>query len=152
MIQLINIRKLAYRLANRQVSDKEQMLYLLVFTLISSVSSMYVVEKWQTHDPVTQATWFTDIISTFFELAIVCAAYGVNQKGDGQEFIARFICLSVPLTLRTFVIVMAMSYIVGTFLPLPTDFLVPLIMVLTYVYVYWLMMKYMRIAAGGQKA
>ena len=98
-------RDLASRLRNDQVSSKEKLIYLLVFLLfISFALSIASCSKESNH--------IENFVFAIMETIGLIICYQTNQKGDGKNFIERYICLGFPICIRAIVMTIAMVIIV----------------------------------------
>jgi hypothetical protein len=150
-MQLFNVRRLAKRLSTGQVGPREQMHYLLVFTLINAFAGTSIFSHYLAPKAITPLTIALDVLTLFFEGLIVVVAYRINNRGDGRDFIMRFLCISVPLLIRTIFISFVCIFVASTFLPLPPEVVSPIVTVTVYLYILTVMIISMRVIAGRQE-
>ena len=84
-MNLFNDEKLAYRLKNNEVSSQEQFCYYIAMFCL--YNSHYI--------GMTALEVMIDIISYI--------AYRINALGDNDRFIERYVCLSLPIMIKTIV-------------------------------------------------
>lgn len=102
-----NTVALARELKSRSLSQSERMKYYLVS------STMYALFSEMNGYNNTSPSLISIIQSTVVVVAIVVGiifCYRINSKGDGQEFIDRFVCLSWPILIR-FVVCTSLIYV-----------------------------------------
>ncbi|MEX0940289.1 MAG: hypothetical protein WDZ41_02940 [Candidatus Babeliales bacterium] len=103
----LNMYKLAHDLKNNVVTEWEKFKYLVGGILLFNWF-------WQLCKPpiakdVYQIIFFGKAIVVFNILAIVLFLYGIyncwkiNQKGNGKNFIERFVCLNFPAFIRMYI-------------------------------------------------
>ncbi|MDR7867197.1 MAG: hypothetical protein RIN56_10285 [Sporomusaceae bacterium] len=76
--------------------------------------------------------------------ATVC--FQANSRGDGKNFLERYICLQVPLTIRFWVICIPASFLVGVvvfFINMPESVLLA-VMLLIGLGILWAYIAYLR--------
>lgn len=88
---IINSDALARDLKLGTVSQKDKLIYFLLFILLHSMVSIR-----------------TNVLGVIIDLLItvvgIFICYKANRKGDNKEFIERFICLSLPINLSMILI------------------------------------------------
>ena len=96
-------KELAKRLHENAVSQKEQMKYFLIFSVLSTLltTAIFNFNIWHAAEQLTISDYATDITMIAFAFASVLICYRVNAHGDNADFIARWICLSLPVSIRT---------------------------------------------------
>ncbi len=96
-----NVNELSTRLKENTLSSFEEAQYYFA-TFFCFVVCM-VLKVYSTRADISLPfTIFTFIAS---DLAIVCGisyCYYINKSGDGKDFIKRILCLTLPITIRTF--------------------------------------------------
>jgi hypothetical protein len=94
---LWNVNGLADELRAERTTEKNKLLYYL-FTVLFA----WVMDELNTGGPEISTPY--GLLSLVVGIAVTVLGmfycYGVNQKGDGKCFVTRFICLSVPVTVR----------------------------------------------------
>ncbi|WP_246946090.1 hypothetical protein [Bacillus pinisoli] len=90
-----NVEKLAIKLKNGKVAEKEKFLYFFIFIMSSSLFTYF---------PIEYASNGYKYLEMFFSLTIsisgIIVCYQLNQKGDGKFFIERFISLGFPIGIK----------------------------------------------------
>ncbi len=104
-----NTRALSEDLRAGRVSQHEKMKYLLAGTLTFSVGSYLLVPE----EPSTLLA-VDALITAVITVGGVLACYRANRRGDNEEFIDRFICLSWPVGIRVVTAIAAVYFIYGT--------------------------------------
>jgi hypothetical protein len=106
---LWNTKQLAIDLRDNKVSEQDQMWYLLAYVVLTSLSAL--VAKWVPSEyGLSGIASIVDLGVTIIGL-LVC--YSANSRGDARDFILRFICLSLPLTLRILAAGIPLGCVVG---------------------------------------
>ena len=102
---LFNLRKLEHQLRNDQVTDKQGMYYLMINTLLYSLS-IYI----PTGNKATGWILWIEIAAVIISNgAGVYLSYEVNRKGDNKDYFKRFQALVFVIGLRMIVfIILAM--------------------------------------------
>ena len=144
---LLNPLELARHLRDGNVSPRDKLLYLIICTVMGIVAGSSVVAHLLYEGELTDMDIANDIIALLFEVGLIIAAYRINQRGSATDFIERYICISVPLTLRVFVVMTIIAFIIGSFLPLPPQLLMPLFQLACFAYAYRLLTKSFSIVA-----
>lgn len=95
----IKDRELATRFRNDAVPPKERLIYFMIFmmlsTLISTNYSMHILQA-----TPNQWDYLGDALILCITFVGILWLYRTNAKGDKQEFIERFICLSFPIAIQ----------------------------------------------------
>ena len=92
-----NVKTLARELAEGKVTQTEKMKYLLAYAILSTIVVQLVGWSGEHVSPILILQAVGVLVIT---VVGILACYQANRKGDGNEFIDRFICLSLPLTLQ----------------------------------------------------
>lgn len=95
-------RELAKRLHENAVPQKEQMRYFLIYTVLITImmSATANFHAWHAAEPLSIFDYATDIIILSVGIASVLICYRMNSLGDNADFIARWMCLSFPISIR----------------------------------------------------
>ena len=93
-------RKLARDLHKGIVTEKEQLVYLLIATFICAIFLTTTMSYGPDSQPLSLYSYLADIIYLTVTLAAIIQAFKKNQSGDGKDFIVRYICLSAPITIK----------------------------------------------------
>ncbi len=92
-----NTKALANELKEGSVDQKEKMKYFLVFMLWTFVVldlSLYMQEDYSSND------FILSLADTGLMMIAVYLCYRINRDGDDSDFIDRFVCLSLPITIK----------------------------------------------------
>ena len=68
-------------------------------------TATYNFNRWHDTDQLTIFYYVIDITTVAYTFALVLICYRVNAQGDNTDFIARWICLSLPVSVRFLVFV-----------------------------------------------
>ena len=93
---LFNAPALAQALRSGRVSEGEKTLYFVVLSVFQSV-----LAAWRSAAGSGRSDAATYAVSALVVSAGVYVCYRANAAGDGQRFVERYVCLSVPLTIWT---------------------------------------------------
>ena len=104
MIHFFNNTKLAHKLKNDQVSSKEKLWYLIISTLI-----IYLGDLLDDGDTSGYIDWILSIADCIIVTITIYVCYRINSKGDGDKFIERFVCLTVPISIRGLVLIIILT-------------------------------------------
>ncbi len=109
-----NTRQLALDLREGKVTERQQMWYLFAFVVFATVG-MYVV-SWVPID-VTASMILAGVADVVVTIYGLLECYQVNNRGDGKDFVVRFICMSWPVGWRVLacflVLSLVFSFILG---------------------------------------
>lgn len=101
---LWNSGKLVNDLRDNAVSEKEKLKYVLfwvVATMIVSDPLLHFDYEYVLNDAILSA------VMLIVSIAGTIYCYKVNKNGDNKDFLTRYICLSIPVGIRAFVIIIA---------------------------------------------
>jgi hypothetical protein len=105
-----NTHALAEALKTKRLSQRQKMIYLAVMML--GVSLVVEVTAWL--GPGSGVTPAMGVIRGAVLSGItlwgVLACYQANRRGDDSEFIDRFVCLSLPLTIRVLIVFSLLAF------------------------------------------
>lgn len=95
-------KKLAVKLRDDMVSAKEQLVYLALGNLIIAyfISCLYGKEVFRSD--IYGHIYHAILVITAVILPIVI--FKINNKGDGKDFLMRYICLNLPITIKLFLL------------------------------------------------
>ncbi len=155
---LISASSLAISLRQNTLSERAKMHYLLLGSVMLAVVNCTYLLAWleYTLEKLNAFDHLADAVVIIFQALIVLSAFNANAQGDNRHFIERFICLSVPVTVRVSVIaaflaiplVWTQESVIGAeALEATTVFDVMFTFVFSLLFL-WQMRKYMRIASG----
>lgn len=101
-----NDKKLAHDLHKGFVSEKQQMLYLLFVSILMSIflTSTVGYNIWSVHAPLTLHDYASDIVYLAISILIILVSFKINNKGDGKDFLLRYICLSLPISIKSILV------------------------------------------------
>jgi hypothetical protein len=105
-------RKLAQNLHAGTVTAKQELYYLLLVNLFYVVTATTTFTHYLAVEKLTLYDYLEDIATLIGEAVTIVYAYFVNSKGDGQYFITRFICLTIPILIKTFLLILPIFVIV----------------------------------------
>ncbi|MCB1783413.1 MAG: hypothetical protein KDI13_05405 [Alphaproteobacteria bacterium] len=91
-------RKLAQALHKGTVTEKQQMIYLLISTVLTSLISTSILGSSATEQTVYSI--LADIIVIITMSISVIWTYKINMTGDKRDFILRYISLCVPIAIQ----------------------------------------------------
>ena len=102
---------LANDLRNNNVSEKEKLKYMLFWVISTTIVS----------DPAMHIDYeyvFNDTILSIVMLLISAAGtvycYKINKNGDNADFISRYVCLSIPVVIRSLSVLAAIIIVAIT--------------------------------------
>ena len=98
---LWNTKALAKELKEGTLSESEKFKYYIVGTILYTVLLMLPTRGESTNTIDSLIGILIAILIIFFG-TYMC--YGVNKSGDNANFIERFICLSLPIAIKIFLI------------------------------------------------
>ena len=102
---LFNHIKLAKALRKGEVTETGRFLYFFVIFLLVNVMTMLSLTGWANEGrSVNQLDVVIDVVNISILLIGTLIAFRVNATGDHRDFIARFICLSVPIGIQTIIV------------------------------------------------
>lgn len=108
---LWKVDRLADELGNNQISQKEEFKYTLAFTLLGVLLMGMAAFGAGAVPPWLMATDLA--IMLVITGAGIMYCYNRNQASDNQDFIVRFICLGLPVTVRITVFGLVVGFLVG---------------------------------------
>ena len=96
-------KKLAHDLHKGFVSEKEQMFYLLLISIFMAIflTSTAGYNIWSIHAPLTLHDYASDMVYLIMTALIIVASFKINNTGDGKDFLIRFTCLSLPISIKS---------------------------------------------------
>jgi len=104
-----NTRQLALDLQNDSVSEKDQMWYLFVYVVLTTVLTLLLT--WIPSDYYDSK--MADMLNLGVTVIGVLACYQANSRGDATRFVVRFICLSWPVSLRLAAFFVPLGIVIG---------------------------------------
>ncbi|MCA0754971.1 hypothetical protein KP806_07900 [Paenibacillus sp. N4] len=114
---LWNVKALAHELKEKTLSQQQKMKYFLVFILLNVIMiecSYYLGMSFNFNIYDLIGSLETVVVN----IAGIIFCYRANRSGDNDDFIERFICLSLPITIRLLfisVIVLPIILLIDTF-------------------------------------
>ena len=106
-MRLWNVNKLIAELRGDSLSQKQKFYYFLTFFILyvwCGVLLQYI------HAEVSFMLVIEDVIFWVLSVCGFILCFKANQKGDNINFIERFICLSIPISIRL-IVIMCIIYI-----------------------------------------
>lgn len=102
---------------NGNVSQKETMKYLLTVSLFMLLGSFItdLIPRNELSDKETMYIYIEYLMITLITILGVYFCYEKNQKIDAKNFIERFICFSLPVAIKSFVLAMALMIVMAFF-------------------------------------
>ena len=97
-------------LKNNNLSQKEQLKYTLVFSILMLISSDPVFSVGVQYSTMDTISSFILLIMTIGGL-LLC--YRNNAKADNKDFILRFFTLGLPITVRFITIIFPVAIVAG---------------------------------------
>ena len=101
-MQILNDRKLARRLNEDVVSEKEQFYYFMILLIVSILPS----SAWLIGQLGVMANYWdlaSDIALIVFTLSGSVWVFNTNASGDNRNFVARYISLGLPVSIQTLI-------------------------------------------------
>jgi hypothetical protein len=109
-----NEKKLAVRLRDRMLSPKEQFAYTIAYSLITAIFVSKVFLIITSSSLILQTSdYISDTLSIALAVLIPVCAYKANIQGDNKNFMMRFFSLSVPITIKMFVLAVLLASSLG---------------------------------------
>lgn len=158
-------KKLAHDLHKGFVSEKQQMVYLLIGCLFYALF-MAFIGLVQIPVEITFFDYINQIVMLVGTILPVLIAFKINQSGDKKDFIARYICLGLPIGIKSSFITL-LPFIIDPFLfpssaesylddTIKIDFehaakVAFVSGIITYVYVIWRYTVSFKIASGQEE-
>lgn len=103
---------LAEKLHKNEVTEREGIYYLMGGILIALVSNLlaniWVWTEW--------LNAFSMIIPYLIAFLTIPLLYKLNKRWDGKDFIFRYICLQLPISINLFIITFCFSIILWIFI------------------------------------
>jgi hypothetical protein len=102
-MQILNDRKLAHRLKEDAVSEREQFYYLMILLVVTILpSSSWLIGQLG----ITVNNWdlASDIALFVFTIAGSIWTFNTNASGDNKNFVTRYICLGLPISIQAIVL------------------------------------------------
>lgn len=93
-----------------QVSQREELKYMLLFTIVMALASDPLAHIGSSYN-------FYDAIDSVLIIGIsilgIYSCYKINKNGDNREFIVRMMCIGLPVMIRTLVVFVPVFFIGG---------------------------------------
>lgn len=94
-------KKLARKLHEGQVTEKEQMIYLSLYVMTCVFFTTMSVNHATYHNTTINAySYLFDFVTLTFTFGTIFYCSFLNRQGDGKNLITRYICVSVPLVIK----------------------------------------------------
>ena len=102
---------LANDLRNNDITEKEKLKYMLfwvVATAIASDPAIHIDYNYVLNDTILSiALLIISVVGTIY-------CYKINKSGDNEDFISRYVCLSIPVGIRALTVLAAIIIIAIT--------------------------------------
>lgn len=96
-----NEKKLARKLHEGHVTEKEQMIYLSLYVTTCVFFTLMVVNHEAYYESsINVYSYLFDFVTFAFTLGTLIYCSAINRLADGKDTIARYICLSVAITVK----------------------------------------------------
>lgn len=95
-IRLFNDKRLAKDFIAGEIVESEKALYLVALVVIQALFTMLIRSSGGDHVYRVASSFLIVLISIFG----IAYCYRENLRGDGKAFVERFLCLSVPVSLK----------------------------------------------------
>ncbi len=102
------VDKLTDSLIDNSLTERDKNRYSLLYLIYVSVFTSTIVSG-RSSTPVLALSG----IELLVILLGIIICYYQNNKGDGRDFLIRYICLSVPITIRVLVTLVMLSIVIG---------------------------------------
>ena len=148
-MNLVDDKQLALRLKQRQVSSREQLFYLLVFILLSTAMTTSFALDTLHYAPTNQWDYCIDVMAITFTIAGTIWCYRANKAGDDKEFIERYVCISLPVLIKAFALLMLGMLVLLWTMEIPEETTVYDLVLsgMSMVYFYWRLRQSITLAA-----
>lgn len=103
---ILRPRRLAVALATGRLTEREKFHYLL----ISAVIGLLVPSQFEGWSGWTRLRAAFVAIGLLITLVGLVACFRANARGDDRAFLERYLCLSVPLGIATYVLYVLLYY------------------------------------------
>lgn len=95
---LWNVNRLAEELRSGNLSEKQKLMYFLVYLSLLLASGAFT-------EATSVAMRILGVaIAIIIQLITTAVCYQANSRGDDKNFLERYICLQVPMTIRFWVL------------------------------------------------
>lgn len=143
---LWNTRKLASDLKHGRVSEKDKMLYMLGNQLLITISIYEALFQNQENDFMGLIELLVASLIVIYGI-VIC--YSANGKEEGRNFIEKFVCLSLPISIKLTLLAWTIGLILGNMAANGITKFYPMInfllsMLITYVF-FWRISWHLRI-------
>lgn len=109
-MHFFNDKALAIKLRNNELSSKQELYYLIIGL---TIYAFFTCSFWSrdSDDKIDYMLITIDVLTVASGIFGTLFLFKINAKGDGKNFIERYICLSLPITIHC-AIFYAINYIV----------------------------------------
>jgi membrane protease YdiL (CAAX protease family) len=111
-----NIKKLAMDLQEDRISSREEMKYLMTFSLFFILITHFLLYPFETIEGAafTHESIFVFIADMIFiGFLTLWYLFRINQSGDNKDFIKRVMCLGLPIGVRILTVTMFFLFLFG---------------------------------------
>lgn len=155
-MNFVNDRRLAARFAAGTVPGKERAIYLAASVALNYVFFAYCAAT-PGLLPSIDKYYIAGEVSVFTAVMVTLAlAYRVNEMGDDRDFVERYVCLSLPISLQFTVLDYVLRAVEYQILMTHTELAMPAwhaidigMTALLYGYALWRTATAFRIASGA---
>jgi hypothetical protein len=99
--------RLADALRDGTLRESDKLVYLAAGVVLSTAAARLRAA------PVSRTALLFDLMYAILIVAGVLWCYRANRRGDGQRFVERFVILSVPVSIATYLVFFATYYGLG---------------------------------------
>jgi RsiW-degrading membrane proteinase PrsW (M82 family) len=103
-----NTLRLAEDLRQKKVRDYQQMQTLAVLSAVLLIPPIALVTDWD---------WIGHVVVGLMAILFVYLCYKANAKGDSQDFMVRFMCITLPVSLKALLALLLFLLLLGPVLP-----------------------------------
>ncbi len=100
-----NTSALVEELRAKRLSEREKAKYLAATWVVFSLLPYMYLEV-----PTSRLLAVEAVLTILVTIIGIAACYRANARGDGEEFVGRFVCLSLPIGLRVLVAGLALYF------------------------------------------
>ena len=111
---LFSETKLAEDLRIGAVTEKEQVFYLLLVNLFIAVWTTNAVSHLFYDPGINIFDHLSDVVDLIATASMIIFSNLVNSRGNNRDFIARYVCLSVPIGIKGLILTVALAIFIGT--------------------------------------
>jgi hypothetical protein len=106
---LFRQRKLAQKLHEDAVTEKQQIYYLILYSLVTVLYVMMSRNEGRPEGHYNVYDFISDGVTILYTVASILYLFSLNKKGDGRNFLVRYICLAIPITVKMFLLALPLG-------------------------------------------